>query len=82
LCFTGGLDRWSRDQASLIAEELGAKVTNSAAKSTTILVVGSNVGAKKIEAAEKNGTRCIDEEDFIEIVEAAIEQGYNLDVMD
>lgn len=82
LCFTGGLDRWSRDQASLIAEELGAKVTNSAAKSTTILVVGSNVGAKKIEAAEKNGTRCIDEEAFIQIVEEAIGQGYILDVMD
>jgi hypothetical protein len=78
LCFTGGLERWSRDQASLIAEDLGAVVTNSAAKKTTILVVGSNVGAKKIEAAEKNGTRCIDEAAFIAIVEAAIEQGYIL----
>jgi DNA ligase (NAD+) len=82
LCFTGGLDRWSRDQGMLIAEDLGAVVTNSAAKKTTILVVGSNVGAKKIEAAEKNGTRCIDEEAFIAIVEEAISQGYILDVMD
>jgi NAD-dependent DNA ligase len=82
LCFTGGLERWSRDQASLIAEDLGAVVTNSAAKKTSILIAGSNVGAKKIEAAEKNGTRVIDEEAFIAIVEAAIEQGYILDVMD
>jgi DNA ligase (NAD+) len=82
LCFTGGLDRWSRDQASLIAEDLGAAVLNSAAKKTTILVAGSNVGAKKIETAEKNNCRVISEQDFIAIVEAAIEQGYILDVMD
>lgn len=82
VCFTGGMDRWSRDQAFVIAEELGAKITNSAAKKTTILVAGSNVGAKKIEAAEKNGTKVISEADFIAIVEDAIKQGYKLDVMD
>lgn len=82
VCFTGGLDRWSREQAMLIATELGAKVINSAAKSTTILVCGNNVGAKKIEAAEKNGAVAKDEAWFIGIVEQAIEQGYKLDVMD
>jgi DNA ligase (NAD+) len=82
ICFTGGLDRWSRDQALLIAEELGAKVTNSAAKSTTILVCGSGVGAVKIKKAEDNGTRCEDEAWFIAEVERAIGLGYKLDVMD
>lgn len=82
VCFTGGMDRWSRDQAFVIAEELGAKITNSAAKKTTILVAGSNVGAKKIEAAEKNGCKVISEADFIAIVEDAITQGYKLDVME
>ncbi len=82
ICFTGGMTRWSREQGLLIAAELGAKTTNSAAKSTTILVAGSNVGAKKIEAAEKNGTKVISEQDFINIVEEAISLGYKLDVMD
>jgi DNA ligase (NAD+) len=82
ICFTGGLDRWSRDQASLIAAELGAKVTNSISKKTTILVAGSNTGAVKIANADKCGTKVISEEDFIAMVEDAISQGYVLDVME
>lgn len=82
ICFTGGLDRWSRDQASLIAAELGAKVTNSISKKTTILVAGSNTGAVKTTKAAECGTKVISEADFIEMVEDAISQGYELDVMD
>lgn len=82
ICFTGSMTRWSRDQALLIAEELGAKTTNAAAKKTTILVAGDNVGAKKIEAAEKFGCQIKDPEWFIEVVEKAIEDGYKLDVME
>lgn len=82
ICFTGGLDRWSRDQASLIAAELGAKVTNSISKKTTILVAGTNTGAVKTTKAAECGTKVISEGDFIEMVEEAISQGYQLDVMD
>ncbi len=82
ICFTGSMNRWSRDQCLLIAEELGAKTTNSAAKKTTILVAGENVGAKKIEAAEKHKCAIRDEAWFIGIVEEAISQGYKLDVME
>ena len=81
VCFTGSMDRWSRDQAMLIAEDLGAKVTNSAAKKTTILVAGANVGAKKIEAAEKNGCAVHDEAWFIAKVEEAMAAGYKPDIM-
>ena len=82
VCFTGGMTRWSRDQGLLIAAELGAKTTNSASKSTTILVAGTNVGAVKIKKAEDLGTKVISEQDFIDIVEDAITKGYVLDVMD
>lgn len=82
VCFTGGLERWSRDQARIIAEELGASTTNSAAKSTTILVCGSGVGAVKMKKAEDNGTRCEDEAWFVGVVEEAVERGYKLEVMD
>ena len=82
VCFTGSMSRWSRDQAQLIAEELGAKIAKSAQKSTTVLVAGENVGAKKIEAAEKNGCRVENEDWFVGVVEAAVSDGYKLDVMD
>ena len=81
LCFTGTMDVYSRDQALIIAEDLGAETTNAPAKKTTVLVAGKNVGAKKIEAAEKNGTRVEDPAWFEKIVEEAIEQGYKLDMM-
>jgi DNA ligase (NAD+) len=81
IVFTGGLERWDRDAASVIAEDLGAKVTGSVSKKTTILVTGSNTGKTKTDAAEKNGTKVIDEAGFIGIVEQAVELGYKLDVM-
>jgi DNA ligase (NAD+) len=82
ICFTGGIDRFTRDQCLIIAEELGAKTTNAAAKKTTILVAGSNVGAKKIEAAEKFGCKIESPEWFYDVVDAAVAEGYELDVME
>lgn len=81
LCFTGTMDVYSRDQALLIAQELGADTTNAPAKKTTILVIGDNVGAKKIEAAQKNGTRIEQAGWFEKVVEDAIADGYKLDMM-
>lgn len=82
ICFTGGIDRFTRDQCLIIAEELGAKTTNAAAKKTTILVAGSNVGAKKIEAAEKFGCKIATPEWFYAVVDEAVVAGYELDVME
>ena len=82
ICFTGSASRWTRDQMLIIAEELGAKTTNSAAKKTTILVCGENTGAKKIEAADKFGCAMKDEQWFIDVVEQAVSDGYKLDVME
>lgn len=82
ICFTGGFDRFNRDQLLIIAEELGAKTTNAAAKKTTILVTGANVGAKKIEAAEKFGCKIESPEWFYDVVDAAVSEGYKLDVME
>lgn len=81
IVFTGGLERWDRDAASVIAEDLGAKVTGSVSKKTTILVAGTNTGKVKTDKAEACGTKVIDEAGFIEIVERAVAAGYKLDVM-
>jgi DNA ligase (NAD+) len=82
ICFTGGMPKWTRDQCLMIAEELGAKTTNAAAKKTTILVAGDNVGAKKIEAAEKFGCRIESPDWFYGVVDDAVLDGYVLDVME
>lgn len=82
ICFTGGMPKWTRDQCLIVAEELGAKTTNAAAKKTTILVAGDNVGAKKIEAAEKFGCRIESPEWFYGVVEEAVSDGYKLEVME
>jgi len=81
IVFTGGLERWDRDAASVIAEDLGAKVTGSVSKKTTILVAGTNTGKTKTDKAAQCGTKVIDEAGFIEIVEKAVAAGYKLDVM-
>ncbi len=82
IVFTGGLERWSRETASLIAEDLGAKVTNSISKKTTVLVAGSNTGKVKTTAAAKHGVEIWSESDFIARVREAEAEGYKLDVMD
>ena len=50
--FTGELSAMTRDAAKARAEELGAKVTNSVSKKTSLVVVGENAGSKARKAAE------------------------------
>jgi DNA ligase (NAD+) len=82
IVFTGGITRWPRDTAGLIAAELGAKVTNSISKKTTVLVAGSNTGAVKMAAAVKHEVEIWNEFEFIQRVEEAIVRGYKLDVLE
>lgn len=82
LVFTGGLDRWPRDTAALIVEDLGGKVTNKVTKKTSVLVAGSNVGKVKTDDARNIGVDPWTEADFIAKVEEAISLGYKLDVLE
>ena len=50
--FTGELSSMTRDAAKARAEELGAKVTDSVSKKTSLVVVGGNAGSKARKAAE------------------------------
>ena len=50
LVFTGKMDFGSRDDLEKIAKSLGAKVTKSVSSKTDFLIIGSNVGQRKIDA--------------------------------
>ena len=65
---TGTLSSLTRSEATKILEAYGANVGSSVSKNTHFLVVGTDAGSK-LEKAQKLGTRIIEEEDFIKIVE-------------
>ena len=57
-----------RDEAAEKIRELGGTFQSSLGKDTTYLVVGKNVGASKLQKAEKLGTKQINEQEFLNIL--------------
>jgi len=66
LVFTGELSSMTRDAAKARAEELGAKVTDSVSKKTSLVVVGENAGSKARKAAEL-GIETMTEEEWLKL---------------
>jgi DNA ligase (NAD+) len=64
--FTGELTAMTRDAAKARAEELGAKVTDSVSKKTSLVVVGENAGSKARKAAEL-GIKTLTEEEWVKL---------------
>ncbi len=58
--FTGTLERMTREEAKVMAERLGAKVSGSVSKNTDLVVAGPGAGSK-LKDAEKYGVEVIDE---------------------
>jgi DNA ligase (NAD+) len=67
LVFTGAMEQ-SRDDMKEQARQLGGVVQSSVNKKTNFLVIGERVGAKKIQAAEANGTTVITEADYTQLI--------------
>jgi DNA ligase (NAD+) len=63
IVLTGGLDGFTRDQASRAIEERGGRVTASVSKKTDYVVVGADPGAKADKAREL-GVPILDEAAF------------------
>ena len=73
--FTGSLDSMTRDEARAVVERHGGSVTGSVSGNTDHLVVGSNPGRRKREAAESEGVPRTDESEFRALLAA---QGINV----
>ena len=65
---TGTLASMTRDEAKDRLETLGAKVTGSVSKRTTLVVCGENPGSKR-ERAEALGVRTLEEAGFLEFLD-------------
>lgn len=67
-CFTGASAR-PRAELEKLAKDAGAEVKNSVTKKLSFLVMADpNSNTTKAQAARKNGTKCISEEDFLRMV--------------
>ena len=64
IVLTGGLQSMSRDEATRVAQEAGARVASSVSKKTDFVVVGENAGSKA-SRAEQLGIETIDEAEFL-----------------
>ncbi len=66
---TGTLDKFEREEAAEAIRSQGGTFQSSVGKDTTYVVVGENPGNSKLTKAEKLGTKVIDEQAFIDILE-------------
>jgi DNA ligase (NAD+) len=65
---TGTLESMGRDEAAEKIRALGGTFQSSVGKGTDYLVVGANVGASKLQKAQKLGINRLDEKQFLELI--------------
>ncbi|PAA68229.1 hypothetical protein BOX15_Mlig000282g7, partial [Macrostomum lignano] len=61
---TGVLDYVEKEACEALLHQCGAKVTKSVSKRTSMLVVGREPGASKLDKAKQAGVRCCPEKEF------------------
>lgn len=66
---TGTLENMSRDVAAGLIRSFGGTFQNSVAKDTNYLVAGGNVGASKLKKAQAYGTKIVNENELMEMLE-------------
>ncbi|MBW4051941.1 MAG: NAD-dependent DNA ligase LigA [Proteobacteria bacterium] len=67
IVFTGRLERMTRDEAKALAERLGAAVSGSVSKRTSLVVAGAEAGSK-LKKARELGVQVLEEDAFLELV--------------
>jgi DNA ligase (NAD+) len=66
---TGSLASLSRDEAADAVRRAGGTFQSAVGKDTTYLVAGGKVGESKLKKATSYGTKVIDEQDFLKLLE-------------
>ena len=66
---TGTLPHLKRDEAAAMIEKLGGKTAGSVSKKTSVVLAGEDAGSKLVKA-QQLGIRVIDEEEFMDMVNA------------
>jgi DNA ligase (NAD+) len=67
IVFTGSLQHMTRDEAKALAERLGASVSGSVSKKTSLVVAGAEAGSK-LKKAQELGVQVLDEGAFLKLV--------------
>lgn len=68
IVLTGTLNKYGRKEATVLLENLGAKVTGSVSKATDIVIAGEEAGSK-LTKAKALGIRVLNEQEFISLLE-------------
>ncbi len=68
LVFTGAMQQGTRAEMQQQARALGAKVATAVSGNTDYLVIGNNVGAKKLQAATTKGVTIISEAEYLNLL--------------
>ena len=64
IVLTGGMDTLSRDEATRLAQQAGARVSSTVSKKTDFIVAGENPGSKHDQAV-KLGVEIVDEQELL-----------------
>ena len=67
IVLTGTLNNFTRDEATLKLEELGAIVTKSVSKNTDYVLAGESAGSK-LSKANQLGVKILSEDDFLKLL--------------
>ena len=73
LVLTGTLPKLKRDEAKMLIEAAGGKVSGSVSKETDFVVAGEEAGSK-LEKAQELGVPVIDETELLKLLEKGIEE--------
>ncbi|MGI2108589.1 BRCT domain-containing protein [Shewanella frigidimarina] len=69
IVFSGKMQEGTREEMEELAEDYGAIVQKAVNGKTEILVIGDNVGQKKLDKAKSLGVKILTEKQFMDIIE-------------